>query len=160
MRCSKWSTTCGLVLAIGGGLLLLSGCAEPPAEAESGESGPAQVEVIEGSEVSRVTLTPEAAERLGVTTTAVVEEQVAAQPGAVGGAVERKVIPYGALLYDNTGATWAYTTVEPLVFIRESVTIDYIEGDQVVLVDGPSTGTDVVTLGAAELFGAELGLGQ
>lgn len=159
MRPSKWSTAGPLIIVLSGGLLL-SSRADPPADADSGESGPAQVEAIEGSEVSRVTLTPEAAERLGVTTTAVVEEQVAAQPGTVGGAVERKVIPYGALLYDNTGATWAYTTVEPLVFIRESVTIDYIEGDQVVLVDGPSTGTDVVTLGAAELFGAELGLGQ
>ncbi|MDQ3449591.1 MAG: hypothetical protein M3455_01505 [Actinomycetota bacterium] len=159
MRPSKWSTAGPLIIMLSGGLLL-SSCADPPAEADFGESGPAQVEVIEGSEVSRVTLTLEAAERLGVTTTAVVEEQVAAQPGTVGSAVERKVIPYGALLYDNTGATWAYTTVEPLVFIRESVTIDYIEGDQVVLVDGPSTGTDVVTLGAAELFGAELGLGQ
>ena len=159
MRCGRWSTTCGLVLAIGGGLLL-SGCAEPPAEADTSGSGPALVEAIEGSDVSSVTLTSDAAERLDLTTTPVVDEQVATAPGAVGASVERKVIPYGALLYDNTGATWAYTTVEPLVFIRESVTIDYIEGDQVVLVDGPSTGTDVVTLGAAELFGAELGLGQ
>lgn len=159
MRHSKWCTACGLIIMIGSSLAL-SGCAEPPAEAHARGSGPAQVEAIEGKDVSRVTLTPEAAERIDLSTAPIVDEQVPATPGIAGASVERQVIPYAAVIYDNTGATWAYTTREPLVYVRESIAIDYIDGDRVVLFDGPTSGTEVVTLGAAELYGAELGLGQ
>ncbi len=72
----------------------------------------------------------------------------------------RKVVPYSAVIYDVQGDTWAYTNPEPLVFVRHSITIDYIERDTAVLLDGPPAGTAVVTVGAAELFGVELGVGQ
>jgi hypothetical protein len=35
--------------------------------------------------------------------------------------------------------------------------VDRITGDKVQLRTGPAAGTDVVTMGAAELFGAEFG---
>ena len=72
----------------------------------------------------------------------------------------QKVIPYAALLYDLYGKTFAYTNPEPLVFIRQPVTVDYIDGDVAVLMDGPSVGTAVVTVGVAELYGADTGIGK
>ena len=72
----------------------------------------------------------------------------------------KKVIPYSAVMYDVSGDTWVYTNTEPLVFIRHRVTIQHIDGEMAVLKDGPATGTEVVTVGAAELFGAETGVGH
>jgi len=115
---------------------------------------PAQVERIEGSDASRVTLTRRAAERLDVKTD-VVREMRVARSGAM-----RKVVPYAAVLYDAQGSTWVYTSPEPLVFVRQRIVIDYIAGDVAVLSDGPPAGTIVVTVGAAELFGTEFEVGH
>jgi len=49
-----------------------------------------------------------------------------------------------------------YTTAKPLTFEREPVTVDRIEGNRVLLSDGPPAGTKVVTRGATEVYGAEL----
>lgn len=71
-----------------------------------------------------------------------------------------KLIPYSAVIYGVKGETWAYTNTEPLVFVRAPVTIDYIKGQLAYLSEGPATGTTVVTFGAAELYGAETGVGK
>jgi hypothetical protein len=63
-------------------------------------------------------------------------------------------------MYGPHGETWVYTNPEPLTFIREPIAIDYIDGDQVVLSDGPSPGTKVVTVAVAELYGTETGVGH
>ena len=78
----------------------------------------------------------------------------------LGSGAQRKVIPYAAVIYDQSGATWAYTNPESLVFVRQLIVIDYIEGDRAVLSDGPAAGAAVVTVGGAELFGAETGVGK
>jgi hypothetical protein len=75
------------------------------------------------------------------------------------GQVKKKVVPYAALIYGLYGETWVYTNPEPLVYVREAVTVDFIEGDMAVLLEGPPAGTAVVTAGGAELFGAESGVG-
>jgi hypothetical protein len=77
-----------------------------------------------------------------------------AEPGVV------QVVPYAAVLYDARGNTWVYTNPTPLTFVRHAIHIDYIEGDLAVLSDGPPSGTEVVTVGPAELFGAETGIGK
>jgi hypothetical protein len=77
-----------------------------------------------------------------------------------GGDVPRKVVPYAAVLYGVRGETWVYTNPEPLAFVRQPILIDYIEDDLAILSDGPEAGTDVVTVGAAELFGAETGVSK
>jgi hypothetical protein len=136
------------LLAVG---LQLSACTQQAAEAEAGAE-PAKVEQVEGAEVSRLTLTAKAAERLGVQTRPVLA-------GKVGGAA-RRVVPYSAVLYDAKGDTWVYANPAPLTFVRERVTVDYIQGDKAVLTDGPSEGTRVVTVGAAELYGTEFGVGH
>jgi len=68
----------------------------------------------------------------------------------------QKVVPYSALYYDARGAAWVYVSKEPLAFERQSVQVDRVVGNVVVLTDGPALGTSVVTVGAALLYGAEI----
>ena len=131
--------------------LLLAACGQT-SSATAGKVAPAKIEKIDGTELNRVVLTEKAAQRLDIQTALVREEQI---KGA-----QRKVIPYAAVVYDLQGKTWAYTNPEPLTFVRQAVTVDYIEGDNVVLVDGPSAGTAVVTVGVPELYGADTGIGK
>jgi len=113
---------------------------------------PATVEKIAETGLNRLVLTEKAAQRLAIQTTPVREEQV--------NGTQRKVIPYAAVIYDLKGATWTYTSPAPLTFVREAITVDYIEGDKVVLVDGPAAGTAVVTVGVPELYGTDTGIGK
>lgn len=128
----------------------LAGC--KPAAVKATENKPAHVELIAGTELHKVTLTARAAERLDIKTDRV-------QEMVVGGA-KRKVVPYAAVLYDARGETWVYTSPEPLVFVRHAIHIEYISADRAVLSQGPPAGTAVVTVGGAELFGAEFEIGH
>ena len=137
-----------VVLIITG--LLLSACAPKVITAE--KIMPFQLEPIDGTDIKRIILTEKAAERLDIQTSPVREEQV--------NGVNRKVVSYAAIIYDLQGQTWVYTIPVSLTFVRESVTVEYIEGDKAILVKGPSTGTEVVTVGLAELYGAETGVSK
>lgn len=136
-----------LIVACGG---TLGAC--KPAAVKATETKPAHVELIAGTELHKVTLTARAAERLDIQT-ARVDEMV------LRGA-KHKVVPYAAVLYDARGETWVYTNPEPLVFVRHAIHVEYINGDRAVLSQGPPAGTAVVTVGAAELFGAEFEIGH
>ena len=68
----------------------------------------------------------------------------------------RTVVPYTALIYNDEAKTFVYTSPKPLSFVRAPVSVDRIEGDRVLLSDGPPAGTKVVTVGATEVYGAEL----
>jgi hypothetical protein len=72
----------------------------------------------------------------------------------------RKVVPYNAVLYDLKGQAWLYTSPSPRVFVRRPIKVDFVERDLAVLMEGPPAGTEVVTVGAAELYGAESGVGK
>jgi hypothetical protein len=131
-------------------MLVISGCAKAPeSDPESGE-GAATLEPIEGTELNRVTLTERAAERLDIQTTQVVD---AAADG-------RTMVPYAAVVYDAEGVAWVYVNTDPLVFERAEIDVRRIEGDDAVLSVGPAAGTEVVTVGAAELLGAEFEIGH
>ncbi len=130
--------------------LQLAACAQTPVKAE--KIPPAKVETIEGSDFKRVVLTEKAAERLDLQTASVSEEQV--------DGTQRLVVPYAAVIYGLQGETWVYTNPEPLAFVRHPISVDYIEGDLAVLVDGPPVGTEVVTVGVAELYGVETGVSK
>ena len=149
MRHSKrWIAVLGLLIAIP----QLSACTQTSAEATSG-AGPATVEHVEGSEdVSRLTLTAKAVERIGIQTTPISETTVAGK--------RRKVVPYGAVLYDADGKTSVYVSSAPNTYVREPITVDFIQGDRAVLTAGPAAGTAIVTVGAAELYGTETGVGH
>jgi hypothetical protein len=123
---------------------------------------PATVEPVEGSELSRVVLSARAAERLGIETAAVRDTQVTFIPASLStaGPAQWRAIPYSAVLYDPNGDTWTYTSPDSLVFVRHPISVEYIEGDVAVLSSGPLGGTTVVTVGAAELFGTEFGVGH
>jgi hypothetical protein len=77
-----------------------------------------------------------------------------------GGGAQRRMLPYSSVIYDLKGDAWTYTSPAPLTYVRERVTIDFIQGDNAVLSQGPAAGTAVVTTGAAELFGTEQGVGH
>ena len=79
-----------------------------------------------------------------------------------GDVAAKLVVPVGALIYDLNGETWIYISPEPLQFLRYAVQVDFIEGegDMVVLLEGPPTGTKVVTVGVPELYGADTGVGK
>jgi hypothetical protein len=139
---SRWAAA-GLLIAG----LVLSGCSDI-AEADTELPQPAKVEAIPGSNLSRLTLEERAIERVGIKTV----------PARNLGAAGRKVVPYSAVIYDATGGTWVYTNPEPRVYIRQSITVESIGSEQAILSTGPTAGTAVVTVGAAELYGTELGV--
>ena len=126
--------------------LQLAACARTSVAQES-DSRAFKVEPIEGTDLSRVILSEQAAQRLDIQTAAVRFVQVKG--------TQRKVIPYAAILYDAEGHSWVYTNPDPLTFVRAPVTVDYVEGDLAVLSAGPPAGSAVVTVGAAELYGCE-----
>lgn len=113
---------------------------------------PAMVELIPGTKLNRVVLTERAAQRLDIQTTPLRDEQV---KGA-----QRKLVPYAALLYGLNGETWIYTSPAPLTYVREAITVDYIDGDTAVLLEGPPVDTAVVMVGVAELYGTDTGIGK
>ena len=118
----------------------------------SGTSSAPKTEAItivedEASGLKTLTLSEKAAQRLGVET------------AEVGGAGSGMTIPYAAVVYDATGKTWTYVNGEPLTYKRAEITVDEIDGETARLSAGPPAGSQVVTTGAAELYGAEIGVG-
>ena len=132
--------------------LQLSACTPATKPSTAGKNQPARIEKVDGSSISRVILTTEAAKRLDIKTDSVRNME--------DGGRQRSVMPYAAVMYDLKGDTWAYTSPEPLTFVRKSVTVDSIKGDTAFLSEGPPSGTQVVTVGVAELFGVEFGIGK
>ncbi len=101
----------------------------------------------QASGLKQLTLSARAAERLGLET------------APVAGSGSALSVPYAAVIYDAQGDTWSYVNTEPLVFLRAQITVEEIDGNTAVLSAGPEVGTSVVTTGAAELYGAEIGVG-
>ena len=122
--------------------LQLSACA--PKAAATEKIAPVKTEPIEGSDLKLVILTEKAAERIDVQTIP----------------MSGMVIPYAAVIYDTEGNTWIYTNPEPLTFVRASIAIDHIEGDEVFLSKGLESDAPIVTVGVAELYGAETGVSK
>jgi biotin carboxyl carrier protein len=87
-------------------------------------------------------------------------QRVRVEFSLLGSGAQQKVVPYASVIYDLKGDTWAYVNTQPLTFVREHLAVDYIDGELAVVSQGPATGTPVVTVGAAELFGTEFGVGK
>jgi hypothetical protein len=116
---------------------------DPSGPAPAGESEPAAIEPIAGTELMRVRLTTSAAQRIGLET---------ARVESTGG---RKVVPYSAILYDERGRTWVYTSPARLTFVRAPVAVAEIRGPDAILSSGPPVRTEVASVAAAELYGTE-----
>jgi hypothetical protein len=146
--------TCLIAAALVAVGVLSAACARSPdlAAATEEASSDVAVEAVPGTELSRVTLTEVAVERLGITTAPVRETPAPGHRSS-------KVVAYAAVLYDAAGLSWVYTSPEPRTYVREPITVERVDGDLAYLRDGPKAGTAVVTVGVAELFGAEYGVG-
>ena len=120
--------------------LPIAGCTEVETETATGYE-PSTLEPVKGNDdLQRVKFTAEGARRVDLQTAS----------------VRRNVVPYAALIYDPEGKTFVYTSPKPLEYLREEVKVDRIEGDRVLVSRGPPAGTEVVTVGAAEVYGTEL----
>lgn len=131
-------------------VLPLAACDRAQEDSAAGGEEPATVEPVAGTNLSRIVLTARAAERIGIETATV-------QRGN-GAQAKLTVVPYSSLVYDTEGRAWAYTSTDELTFVRAALTVERIEGDEILLREGPPPGTPVVTVGVAELYGTELGV--
>ena len=113
------------------------------------EEPPILLEKNEETGLHHMTLTERAIERLGLVTI----EVRARDDGML-------VVPYSAIMYGLRGETWTYISPEAFRFVRSYVTVEHIEGDEAYLSQGPEVGTLVVMTAAAELWGAETGIGK
>jgi hypothetical protein len=126
--------------------LSLAACSDTETAASDDGYHPAEVEEVAGTDHHVVRLTEDAAMRIGLET-ATAEE-----------AGDLVAVPYAALIYDGEGATWVYVAESPRSFQRHSVAVDRVEGDQMFVSEGVAPGDQVATVGATEVYGAELGI--
>ena len=134
----------GLVLIAG--VVSLSACGEASSGYDyetASHHDPAELEPIKGTDVHRVIIDAEGVERAGIQTAPI------RQNG------QGTVMPHSAVIYDADGETFTYTSPEPRTYVRQKIVIDDVVGDSVMLSDGPPAGTEVVTVGAALVYGSE-----
>ena len=103
---------------------------------------------LEGEDAAQVRFTADAADRVDLQTVPVQRRGV------------HVVVPDVALIYDGQGVPWVYTSTGPLTFMRTKVVVDRVDGHHVLLSEGPPVGTEVVTVGATQVYGTELGIGE
>lgn len=106
---------------------------------------PAHLESTGPDQPARVILTDEAQRRIQLQTTLV-------KPHGADVSVDQ-----AALVYDKKGKPWVFTVIGPLTYVRAAVGIKEVdENNALILSSGPPAGTEVVTVGAIELWGTEL----
>jgi predicted small secreted protein len=143
MRTGRTSVTAAMFL-VGGSAL--AGCQTVAGAGTDPADAPAVVRSADDGGPPRLTLIEEAVARLGIET------------APVDGQGGSRTIPYAAVVYDAEGGTWTFVQEEPGTYRRAPITISAVDGDRAVLGDGPEPGTEVVTVGAAELVGVEAGI--
>ena len=111
-----------------------------------------------GTDVKTLTFTEDAMDRLGIKT-GTVREIMIANDGA-GAAKPHKAVPHSAVTYDAEGNTWVYRNPAPDTFVRERVTIEFMDADSMYLSAGPAVGDSIATTGVQEMVGAEFGVGE
>lgn len=127
--------------------LAVAGCGDQSAPRTGVVNSPDKVEPVAGTNLNRVILSPQSAAQLGIVTQPVRQD---------GNGV--KVVPVSAVLYGQDGKTWVYTSPDPFTYVRDAVTLGPVDNNDWVLTSGPKPGTAVVTVGGAELLGAEQGV--
>jgi len=166
-----------LIAVAGLAALALAGCggSSAPSIPSSG-----QHEAVPGSSAGKIVLSQLGAERIGLR---VAKAQAVPPPKApppivkttiVGGVKHTTttpapaptipagspsvIVPYSAVVYDPSGKTYAFTNTGPLTYVEVPVTVDHISGNSAYLTKGPRAGTQVVAIGAEELFGLQTGV--
>lgn len=109
-----------------------------------------------GKDVKTLTFTEDAMERLGIET-GTVRQVVVSHDGVEG---SHKAVPLSAVTYDADGKTWVYTNPAPDTFVREPVTVEFMDAENMYLSQGPKIGDSIATTGVQEMIGAEFGVGE
>ena len=128
--------------------LLLTSCAGAVSDEYVIQNDPGSVKHVAGSDLGRVTLTEAAADRLGIRTTEVTRSH------------GRLAVPVESVFVDPEGSWWVYTSPRPRTYIRQAVDIVRETDGKAVLSKGPAPGTEVVTVGVAEVYGVEFEVGH
>ena len=146
----RWTIGLLAVAAVAAVLVVIAVRSDTAKDAEGApDQEPATVQPIKGTDVAQVTLSKDAARRLGIQTAPIAA-------GTLGRRARREtVIPYDAVIYAADGSTFAYTSPKPLIFVRAQIRVGDIRGDAAQLLSGPPKGTAVVTVGSQELYGTE-----
>jgi Cu/Ag efflux pump CusA len=130
------------LVALLGALLLLSGCADSKSSAAD---KPPPSKLVHKGDTTTVVLSSDAAKHLGVKT-------------SVASGSRHIKIPYDAVLYEPNGKAITYTNPAPLQYVRAPIVVDRFKGGTAILKSGPPKGTRVVTVGADEILGVEVGV--
>ena len=131
-------------LLVAGGLAV-AGCSA----AQGGEGAPVKVASVSTQAAGVpgiVTLADAAVQRLGLTTA-----PVTARPGGTG-------VPYGTLVFGPTDRRGCSSRRHPELPARPRPGRRHHRRRGAGFTSGPPVGTDVVTVGAAELVGVEIGI--
>ncbi len=75
----------------------------------------------------------------------------------MGGTTEGLAVPTAAIVRDINGGEWVYRKTEPNVFMRQRIAVASVSDGTALLANGLERGAEIVTDGAAELFGTEFG---
>lgn len=73
---------------------------------------------------------------------------------------ESLVVPWSTVIHDINGGTWVYEQLAERKYARRRVVVQAVLGEQAVLTSGPTPGANLVTKGAAELYGVETGFSK
>jgi hypothetical protein len=141
-------STSGWLIGLGLCAVAVAGCSAASATDLSVTGAPDRVIPIAGTNLNRIVLAPQAVGHLGIVTTPV-------RTLPTGTAT---IVPVSAVLYLQDGSTWVYTNPAPNTYVRQAVVLGPVDNDQWELTSGPTPGTAVVTVGGAELLGAEQGV--
>jgi hypothetical protein len=141
--------TAALAALLVAGGLAAGGCATASSQAAAPAAAEQPATLLQDKDGGPgvVRLSAAAEQRLGIRTSPV----TAAAAGAL-------LIPYGAVVYQPDGTSWAYVQTAPRRYQRQAITISTIAGDQATLSAGPPPGALVVSQGGAELVGVETGI--
>ncbi|KMS52499.1 membrane fusion protein MtrC [Sphingobium cupriresistens LL01] len=75
----------------------------------------------------------------------------------LGGTQAGLSVPAAAIVRDIYGGEWVYRRTAPNTYVRQRIEVASVAGGQALLSRGLGRGAEVVTDGAAELFGTEFG---
>jgi len=145
-RRRRLRAACAGFVLIAAGVVPLSACGQASTGYDyetASHHEPAKLEPIKGTDVQRVVFDAEGARRVNLKTAPVRQDG------------QEKVIPYESVVYDAYGNAYVYTAPGPLTFVRRDIEVDHVAGDSAVLSDGPPAGTEIVTVGVAQVYGTE-----
>src|SRR5262245_9674075 len=135
-------------------LMIANGTSSSAEDAEADEA--VTVTDTPGKDVKTLTFTEDAMKRLGIETSAV-KEVMLSRNGVEG---EHKAVPLSAVTYDADGNTWVYRNSAPDTFVREPVTVEFMDEENMYISQGPQVGDSIATTGVQEMIGAEFGVGE